>query len=1082
MSWLRPELVVVASPAYRLLNSVLRLSRYTKARLHGDLSLYMRSHTATVSLADIAECSTTQGLIWHGVRMEMRTGGVYYVGGLTSLAAASLRRRIHARAATAFWAAHGATVRRSLKAWDCLGVGDRHVPRADLDSWLATAGSVPAYSPEGRPLYPNPAIDRQAQAALVRFYAVRSGATAEWQSGNAKLEQRAAEARERERQREERERRARAALAFWAAHGPSILQTLDRWDALHLGERYVPRRDLHRWQSSFGAIPRLDASGLALDASSPSADEAAHAALARFLALRSGAEARWRRGNARFEAEEIQRHAELFDRIESHPLTRQQRLAAVRNEDCGLVVAGAGSGKTSTLIARVAYLLGSGLAEPGEILLLAFNRDAADELGARIQDRVGATVKVGTFHSIGYQIVGAATGARPSVCKGADDSAVAARRIEDAIKRLFRSDRRFAAATVALNAFHRDAYRPHWEFASMDDYQRYVRQLEFRTLSGARVKSYEECVIANWLTLKGIRYEYERPYEHRTASASRRQYQPDFYLPDHGIYIEHFGVSRADDVAPGIDREQYLAGMEWKRELHRSRGTTLIQTYSWMHAEDVLLDTLERELRDHGVRLTELDPDEALQALNKLGAVYQTAQLIVRFRGLAKGLGLSPSDLRSRARGFGDYGRSAAFLDVYEPLLAEYERQNDENGEIDYEDMLHQAADYVERCRYASPFRHIIVDEFQDVSGGEVRLAKALRDQVAEARLLCVGDDWQSIYRFRGADLGYMTSFAERFGHATRTDLDLTFRCNEAISAVASRFVQRNPAQLRKTIKSTRSAGPSPIVIRFATPEETRQQALRDVLGEIAAAYPEGASVFILGRYNPWSPTYGLPYPNEQRLLRREHGTLRLDFRTIHGAKGLEADVVVICDLVEGFRDLRGFPSSIESDPLLQLPLPHPDPFPAAEERRLLYVAMTRARDRVYLMAELGPPSSFITELSDTATYPEVTVHGAPTRCPSCTSGFVRWCRAGAQTFIGCSDYPLCHRSQPAPDAESEARSHPSGRAHPDARYAARPRRSVWLRESRAYQTRLQPIHGYPCLRQNVPLDPGSTLTDGLCE
>lgn len=169
-------------------------------------------------------------------------------------------------------------------------------------------------------------------------------------------------------------------------------------------------------------------------------------------------------------------------------------------------------------------------------------------------------------------------------------------------------------------------------------------------------------------------------------------------------------------------------------------------------------------------------------------------------------------------------------------------------------------------------------------------------------------------------------------------------------------------------------------MIRFATLEETRQQALRDVLDEIAAAYPEGASVFILGRYNPWLPTYGLPYPNEQRLLRREHGSLRLDFPTIHGAKGLEADVVGICDLVEGFRDLRGFPSSIENDPLLQLPLPHPDPFPDAEA------------------------------------YPAVTVRGAPTRCPRCQSGFLRWCKAGTDSFIGCSDHPACSHSRPAPE------------------------------------------------------------------
>jgi len=355
------------------------------------------------------------------------------------------------------------------------------------------------------------------------------------------------------------------------------------------------------------------------------------------------------RGNARFETDEIQRHAELFDRIESHPLTRLQRLAVVRNEDCGLVVAGAGSGKTSTLIARVAYLLESGLAEPGEILLLTFSKGAARELRARITKRLGATIEAGTFHSMGHAIIGAATGAVPRLCGEADDEKGADKPTKDMIESLCRRDARFAAATIALAAYYRGAYTPHWEFQDQTEYERYVRRVERRPLSGARVRSYEECVIANWLTLKGIRYEYERPYEYRTASASRRQYQPDFYLPDYGIYIEHFGVSRAGDVAPYIDRDQYLAGMEWKRELHRSHGTTLIETYAWMHAEDVLLDTLERELRDHRVRLTELDPDEALQALNKLGAVHQTAQLIVQFRALAKGLSQSPSHLRSRA-------------------------------------------------------------------------------------------------------------------------------------------------------------------------------------------------------------------------------------------------------------------------------------------------------------------------------------------------------------------------------------------------------------------------------------------------
>lgn len=320
------------------------------------------------------------------------------------------------------------------------------------------------------------------------------------------------------------------------------------------------------------------------------------------------------------------------------------------------------------------YLLKASLTQADEILLLAFNRAAADELGARIQDRLGATVRVGTFHSVGYEIIGAATGARPALCRGAEDSGAANEHLQAIIKRLCARDGRFAAAYIRLNAYHRSAYLPHWVFASMDEYHRYLRRVELRALSGDRMKSLEECAIANWLTLNGIDFHYERPYEHRAAISGRRQYQPDFYLPDHGIYIEHFGVSRDGQVAPRVDRDRYLDGMTWKRQLHREHGTTLIETASRMHAEGVLLETLERKLRAHGIVPAPLDPEQVLEELNKLGAPDTTAELIGTLMRLAKGVGLSPEDLRARAREGIDHSRSAAFLDVYEAFLGAYEQ------------------------------------------------------------------------------------------------------------------------------------------------------------------------------------------------------------------------------------------------------------------------------------------------------------------------------------------------------------------------------------------------------------------------
>ena len=107
------------------------------------------------------------------------------------------------------------------------------------------------------------------------------------------------------------------------------------------------------------------------------------------------------------------RSCDLFDRIEARPLTDEQRKAVVVDERCNLVVAAAGSGKTSVIVAKAGWLVRRGYRKPSELLLLAFARDARNEMEERIRKRLGAVargVTVRTFHSLGMAIIGEAEG------------------------------------------------------------------------------------------------------------------------------------------------------------------------------------------------------------------------------------------------------------------------------------------------------------------------------------------------------------------------------------------------------------------------------------------------------------------------------------------------------------------------------------------------------------------------------------------------------------------------------------------------------------------------------------------------
>ena len=724
------------------------------------------------------------------------------------------------------------------------------------------------------------------------------------------------------------------------------------------------------------------------------------------------------RANEEFVASELARSRQLFDQIEARPLTDEQRRAVVVDERRNLVVAAAGSGKTSVIVAKAGWLVHRGFRRPSELLLLAFARDARREMEervrARLGDAIGPSLTVRTFHSLSMAIIGEATGKRPTLARVAESDSALLGLVTRILADLL-ADRELA--TIVREWFREwfAPYRSLHDFNSWGEYYKYIRKFDIRSLNGETVRSFEECEIANFLYLNGVTYKYEATYEHNLATAEKRQYKPDFYLPEHGVYIEHFGIDAKGKTAPFVDQEKYLQEMEWKRKIHAEFGTILIETFSYERADGRLVRNLEQKLASHGVKRAPIPREDVFAVLKKQGLVDSFTPLVATFLQHFKGSRLSLADVAERARAHYDRDRAQAFLRIFTPIFERYRETLSQAGEIDFHDMINRATDLVEGGKYRSPFRYILVDEFQDISPSRARLLKALLDDSPDAQLFAVGDDWQSIFRFGGADIAVMREFGTHFGAFKRIDLETTFRCSDRIASVATDFVLRNPAQIRKTVRALRVLDRPAVHVGLADQESP--SLLREALDQIAEdthRHDGRSEVLLLGRYKHLQPL-------NMSALRRQYPALHLSWKTVHSSKGLQADYAVVLGLRAG---KFGFPAEITDDPLLDLVLAAPEAHPNAEERRLLYVAITRARRQVFLLADGRTPSAFASELIDGGY--DIKVFGRPPEndaaCPRCTEGkLVRLenSRDGS-TFYGCLNFPLCeYKSRPCPKCGS---------------------------------------------------------------
>lgn len=741
--------------------------------------------------------------------------------------------------------------------------------------------------------------------------------------------------------------------------------------------------------------------------------------------------------NETFIREELRQFDQFFSNIEGRSLDVQQRTAIVRNEDSSLIVAGAGSGKTTTIVGKVAYLVERYHAQPGNILLISFTNKSAAQLQARLGDE-GVVPR--TFHKFGKDVICAVEGKQPSLY---DDSQFA-HFLRTSFGELMK-DTAYANLVTTYFQYDLKPAKDPATFQSQGEYIQHLKDNNFRTykqvaktfkgkttLKNEVVKSVEEYHIANFLYIHGVDYEYEAPYEHATASVQHAQWKPDFTIThgDHRVYLEHFGIDRQGNVPAFFNKpgrpEGEAGALYWRkinfaRETSRRLGTVLVESYSYEMSEGTLFANLADNLRRLGIQLHPKTPEEVweIQANAAKDDVQSFHTLLRTFLTLMKSNNYSIEEVRAQAAQQADERqrqRSFRFLDIVLPLYNRYQQELGRRKELDFSDLINAAAAYIQMGAYRQRLDYLIIDEFQDISMGRYRLVQALLAQNPHCKLFCVGDDWQSIYRFAGSDIALFKDFGKYFGYCITSRIETTYRFHEPLISRTSAFITRNPNQTPKTLRSIAPNKQTRHQIVYGNSDEQDDTAvLQQVLDGLIAEGVDIAQkeVLLLGRYtfdkdrvrnhdhvfgfDAATSTFSYLYRDPQGL----RATLILPFLTVHRSKGLEADIVIVLNCNAG---KFGFPSEMSDDPVLSLVLSDADQFENGEERRLFYVALTRAKERVILVADHAHKSKFITELEASNS------EGSQKKCPMCITAEAVL-RTGTKkngtpwAFYGCSNH-----------------------------------------------------------------------------
>lgn len=717
----------------------------------------------------------------------------------------------------------------------------------------------------------------------------------------------------------------------------------------------------------------------------------------------------------------------IFDNVNGKSLDYEQRRAVLCNSKSNLTIAGAGSGKTLTICGKVKYLLETGLARKDEILLLSYSKSSADDLERKISN-IATGLTVETFHALGLKILTESSGKKKAIEEQLK-AYITQFFEEELVKNPKIANEIFQY--IALYFYAAPTYKK--KYKNDGEIFKELKTLDYRTLKDRLgklsankdkhetlknefVKSNEELVIANYLFTNGINYEYEKPYEIETSTIDKRQYTPDFYLSDYGIYIEHYGIDRNEN-APQYDKEasdEYVRSMYWKRQIHIENQTKCIETFSYEFSEGIFFDNLKARLLENGVEFKPLSQTEVFNALHN---VYTGRDFSSFFNLIMTFISLYKAQIRDDT-GFDelkaqltdclyDTSRTRLFLDICKNIYNYYMQNLREADKIDFDDMILQSIDLLDSMPNFK-FKYIIVDEFQDISQSRTKFLQKLIKH-GNSKLFAVGDDWQAIYRFAGCDINVFLEFENIFEGAKLNYITSTHRNSAELQQIVEPFITANPSQYKKHIKSDKHQDkPVRIIYHKGNKAMALTKALKDI-----SSINSNAKVLVLGRNRRDIVAFickEIQVLDYKIIMHYDYPKLEISYSTVHGSKGLESDFVV---LISGEDAQNGFPNKTEDDNVLTLLLGKTNDFEYAEERRLFYVALTRTKSVVYLLSDKSKSSDFIQEIKNKCYIIEDDNEAKGENeylCPWCKSGYlvIRKSDVDGKSFYGCSNYPYC--------------------------------------------------------------------------
>ncbi|MBR5394779.1 MAG: UvrD-helicase domain-containing protein [Bacteroidaceae bacterium] len=690
-------------------------------------------------------------------------------------------------------------------------------------------------------------------------------------------------------------------------------------------------------------------------------------------------------------------------------LDEEQRRVVLSDEDYTLVIAGAGAGKTTTVSAKVKYLVEKKGISPEQILVISFTNKAVGELRDKINKDLGIPCPVTTFHKTGYAILRRQDTERRMIV----DQGFMFNVINNYLKGNILKNPELVDKLILFFGSYFDAP---YEGEDLNDFFNYISKADFSTIRGnideysekiinertgkcqtiARetLRSAQEVQIANFLFLNGIEYTYEKPYPFSIAS-SYKVYTPDFTVTqgDKVAYLEHFGITQ-DGKNSRYNAEQlakYKREVNDKVTLHKKHGTDLIYTFSAYNDGRGLLDHVREELVKHGFELRPRSSKEVFEKIvntEENRYISKLVNLVCTFIQNFKTNGYTTEKFFAW-NATSKNERTKLFLAICEQCYHEYTKCLKERHAIDFEDMINDSARILreaEERQIVPDFKYIIVDEYQDISRQRFDLTKEL-SKLCDAKIIAVGDDWQSIYAYAGSDITLFTRFKETFGYGLELRITKTYRNAQEIIDIAGGFIQKNTEQIQKALISSKHIS-NPVIIQTYTENVDRKQyegkggkffllgeTVEKLMKEILSENPK-SSILLLGRYgfDGFNLTKSADFEYWEKtgnVTSKTFADIEMEFMTVHRAKGLGYDNVIIINAIDS---VYGFPSKIQDDPVLHYVVKTDRSIEYAEERRLFYVALTRTKNRVYIVTPQQRPSEFVREL--VRDYPNVTLRG----------------------------------------------------------------------------------------------------------